>query len=764
MPPETNGDALRSLAQYRPFDEGGRSIALVHEDLIAAACQSHGGGFKTLDECRAFIKDRWKVELELSEIQEAKDRLKEAGLAESRREAITLSLQKRLQLEKERNAWERSEQRALEDWELAVRKQFPTLADHDLQTLKEQLRPWIDHVILRHGAEASVLLYSGDPRAKQLLESLAAEDLSFLPACSAELGAVRADAFRMFVREPTEAQLAFLGRLLNTGFYRTVLSLDPKARHLAQAEARQTVLYLDTNFLYAVLGVGTGLEAHTANRLLDLCSELGYSLRITPWTMDELRTSIANSRSDVQKMHRSRKAAAVMAEATGEKGFAPAYWRALRDKGTDPAEFFSRFDHFKRFLESRGIVEHPDGCREIDEDLEAIRAYSSPLEGIYGPGSKRREVIEHDAKVRLLIEQLRQGRPASTYADVRYWFLTESTRLPTYGLMPIRAGKRPKFPFCILSSTWAQIVRSFVPRAEDLDEVIVGLLASPYVGYRAPASGAHKTAVERVVRRLDEMRDMPPSVAIAMVNDHTMANRIGEEADEDEVGKLVEESLTQKAQELEAQIAANAEIVAAAEKQREEADERAALAAKSQSSSEKERDQARQEAHQANIHAQEAFARAEEASQQGQELRSKVETAEHLIEEERTQREAEEERRAAAERRAERIRDRVAVGVGLATGVTSVLLVVTGVVQGEIPVIAAISLSVLAAYFSVRLISSSLAKEIAVAISIVVGIATVVGALWPIGGGNDANKPAEANPTRDDGAKQKSPAQQIVKP
>jgi flagellar biosynthesis GTPase FlhF len=735
MQPAIDGEALRSLAQYLPFGDGGRSINLVHDDLIAAACQSSEGGFSTLEACRSFIKSTWKIELEISEIQAARDRLKNAGSVESRGGAISITPQKELQFDKERNAWERAEQRALEDWELAVRRQFPFLSSDDLQTLKEQLRPWLDHVILRHGAEASLLLYSGDQRAKQLLDSLAKSDLEFLPECSPALSTVRAEAFRMFVREPTEAQLGFLSRLLNTGFYRTVLSLDPRARHLAQAEASQTTLYLDTNFLYAVLGVGNSIEAHTANRLLDLCSEMGYGLRVTPWTIDELRTSIANSRADVLKMRRSRKAAVVMADASGERGFAPAYWRALRDKGTNPAEFFGQFDHFKRYLESRGIREYPDHCLEIEEDLEAIRAYASPIEGMYGPGTKRREVIEHDAKSRLLIERLREGTPAHTYADVRYWFLTESTRLPTYGLMPIRAARRPKFPFCILASTWAQIVRSFVPRTEDLDEVIVGLLASPYVGHKTPALEAHRLAVERVVRRIDGMRDMPPSVAIAMVNDEAMASKIGEETDEEEVGRLVEESLTQKAHELEAHIAANAELVAAAEKEKEQADERAASAAKSQSDSEEERDRAKREAEEANLHAQKAVAQAEEAAKQGEELKSQVETAEHLIQEERTQREAADQRREAAEQRAERTRNRVAVVVGLAAGMVGTLLLASGAVTGEVPVVAVVSFSVLVAYFSIRFISNNLAKEIRVAVSIIVGIATIIGALWPASGG-----------------------------
>lgn len=41
-----------------------------------------------------------------------------------------------------------------------------------------------------------------------------------------------------------------------------------------------------------------------------------------------------------------------------------------------------------------------EGVPEIEADISGIRDYSSPLEGMYGPGSRPRIVIEHDAKMR----------------------------------------------------------------------------------------------------------------------------------------------------------------------------------------------------------------------------------------------------------------------------------------------------------------------------------------------------------------------------
>jgi hypothetical protein len=723
---------VRRLAQYRPFEGGAEGMEAVHDDLVMAACQSNDGSFTSLEACGAFIKESWRIQLEIGEIREARDRLAESGLARRVGGGLELSPGARKRLEEEREGWERAESEAFLEWEGSVRGAFPSLDDEGIGTLREQFRPWLDQVIARHGAEASLLLYPEHARAEQLFESLATTDLGFLPDCDPDVDAVRVSAFRMFVREPTPAQREFLGRLLNTGFYLTVLSLDPRASHLVEAEAKQTTLYLDTNFLYSVLGVGGASEAYAATRLLQLCRDLGYSLRITPWTVDELRTSIASSRTDVNKFHRSRKSAHVMAEVSGEKGFAPAYWRELRDKGTSPEDFFGKHGHFMRFLEDNGISEHPEGCSEVEKDVDAIRAYASPLEGLFGVGAKRREVIEHDAKLRLLIERLRGNREPVGYTEVHFWFLTESTRLPTYARMPIDSGHRPAYPFCILSSSWAQIVRALTPRTEDLNDVIVGLLASPYVGYKSPVQGIESKAVARVVSRIDSLTDIPPRVAIALVNDRSMAQRIGEETDDEEVDQLVEASLTEKALQLEEQVSATAQRAAAAERAREQADERARAAAEdlesAKAASDEEQERARREqAVLAEKGAAEAARLRGEHATREEELRGQVVA---LEESER----AERDRRKSAERRARQLRNAIAMALAAVIAAVSVGLLASGTVSGRAAAIAVISVATIAAFAALRLISASLAEKAIWAFTVLVGVASVVAAIWPQNG------------------------------
>jgi hypothetical protein len=672
----------------------------VHDDLLTVSCHLAGGSFDSLEACRVFIKEMWRTELELDEVRNGRERLVAAGTASKAGGGFALTSIARRELESQRKTWEDSEALALEEWEVELRATYPFLQSEDVAVLKQQLRPWLDRVIAHHGAEASLLLYPAHPRAIELSRAIGDISLDFLPECGPELIELRAPAFRAFVREPTPAQRTFLGRLLNTGFYSTVLSLDPRARNLAAGEGKRMTLYLDTNFLYSLLGVGSPAEAFAAKRLLELCGELEMSLRISSWTVDELRTSIANSRQSVDRYHQSRRSAEIMAEVTGEKGFVPAFWRALRDD-KDPSAFFSKFDHFLRFLKEYGVVEHPEGCAEVEADFMAIRDYASPLEGMYGPGTKRREVIEHDAKMRLLIERLRAESAGATYTDVRYWFITESTRLPLYARMPVGLGAtRPAFPFCVLSSTWAQIVRAMVPRTDDLDAMIVGLLASPYVGYTA--ASPDRVAVERVVARIDALKDVPPSVAIAVLNDRTMATKISAEASSHEVDRLVEEATSQKAREIEEQIAQTASRATRAERERAEAEERARVAEQQAATAE----QARQ-----------ASGLTEAA------LREELQAAQARGAEERR-------KRLRAESHTKRVRNLVAIGIALLVAGGGASLIGTATVTGA-GIVVVVAVTVVVAYVALRAVSADLAKEAVVVITLAAGVVAAGAALIP---------------------------------
>lgn len=151
---ELNSDSLRNLAQFRPFEGQAEQKDAVHAELVEVACRTKDGPFPTSRACRDFIKREWNTDLELDEVEAAKRRLVREGRLENNGGALKLTTDVSAELDAQRVRWEQAEATAIDEWETAVRKEYAFLGDDDVKLLREQVRPWLDHVIARHGAEA----------------------------------------------------------------------------------------------------------------------------------------------------------------------------------------------------------------------------------------------------------------------------------------------------------------------------------------------------------------------------------------------------------------------------------------------------------------------------------------------------------------------------------------------------------------------------------------------------------------------------------
>src|SRR5438270_8369302 len=97
--------AVHNLAQYRPFEDGSAGMETAHDDLVVAACQSNGGEFANLEACRQYISKEFCVELEISEVRDARDRLESAGHAVKAAGGLSLTSVTRALLDAERAEW-----------------------------------------------------------------------------------------------------------------------------------------------------------------------------------------------------------------------------------------------------------------------------------------------------------------------------------------------------------------------------------------------------------------------------------------------------------------------------------------------------------------------------------------------------------------------------------------------------------------------------------------------------------------------------------
>jgi hypothetical protein len=568
---------VRRLAQYRPFDRGGLDLRAVLHDLVLAVAAIEDGAITSLFDCRKAFLDCWALEVEVDELRPIMEGLIDRGDATKEGQGFRLSPALMADLEARARDWDQTEERAFREWELSVRHIHPGLDADAVELLYSDLRDWLHLIIRRHGAEAALMLYPEDERSGRFFDDVEAQGFDALPERPEELARLREQALPLFIRAPTPDQRRFLARLLNVGFYMTVLTIDPTARKLVQEQMTGHRLYLDTNFLYAVFGGAPAAEVYSSRRLLQMSRELGFQLAVTSWTMDELRTSIGRSRREIeeQKAFVRTELADAMLRSSGDKGFNRLFWETYKKDKAQPTDFFDRLEHFDHELERYGIQLIDEGCHAIDGQEERIRDYASLLYKERWPYTKDWVVLEHDAKSRLLVERLR-GNGNVRLSNARCWFLTYDAKLPRFARhVPENGDAAPDLPFCVSPSAWVQILRALTPRTEDFESTVVDLLTSPYLGYRAAVNPA---VVQQVVGRMDHYEDASPELAITILADTAKVHEIEQALaadDEEVIEEAVHAAYSAKARELEETVAASVHRAEKLDRERRAAEARA---------------------------------------------------------------------------------------------------------------------------------------------------------------------------------------------
>jgi NCAIR mutase (PurE)-related protein len=542
-------NAVRRLAQYRPFADNGQSLHAVLRDLVLSAAMVEDGGFSSLAAAQAGIRDLWGIEVEIHELRDVVAMLAVEGRCVQATGGFRLTEQTVEELEAVAAQSSAVEETAFAQWDSTVRDMEPDLTDDDLQALGEDLRMWLAQVISRHGAESALMLYPENPRAQKLFDDIEQLGLDFLPPREGCAGQVRDRAFSLFVKRPSAEQRVYLAGLLNTSFHMNVLTIDPDAGALVQESVAGHRLYLDTNFLYALLGLSSATEALSAGRVMELSRKLGYEIAVTPWTIEELRSSLRASQQRVQRNPLPRRELAeLMVASSGGEGFVRGFWIAYRDRGTQPNDFFEYFAQIETLLEEHDIRCIAEGCIAVDRNQAAIDEQLAVLDE-FTSGFRDQRVREHDVKHRLLVERLR-GDGHIRFSNARYFFLTRDSRLPRYAM----AGPRRKsvsMPFCVSASAWLQVMRAFIPRTDDFDQSLVDLLASPYIRRRG---GLSPVAVEEVVGRVDQFEGATPKLASRVLADTALVNDI-ERAKPADREAIIRDAFVMKAKETEQQLA-----------------------------------------------------------------------------------------------------------------------------------------------------------------------------------------------------------------
>jgi hypothetical protein len=563
----TQLSTIRSLSQYRPFEGGGESTLEAHEDIALAALAEAGGSCETMGGCQEAIETCFGIRFEELTIAATLSRLVKSGRVDHDDGRFSLSDEERERLDHVAEESRQIGEEALRDWRAFLQENWPLTSD-ELAQLERDLGVFLATVLRRHGAEATLLLYPDSEDAQRLYAEIEEAGFDFLEQVEPELAQVRDFALSQFIRRPTDAQRAYLNLNLNVAYFQTVLSIDPEGAQLVAEVARGQRVYLDTNFVYRLLGVQGPRYVKPAEAILRVTQAAGYECCVTPWTLDEFRISLKRSRDFVEKYPiPPDQYADLAANATSDEDFVTAYWRKVRS-GLKPGDFFDYFAAVEQHLADRGISVIDDGCTAIEQQTEEINDEIAILENA-ARRYRHPALLAHDVKHRLLVRRLR-GQGLKRFSNARYWFLTHDSVLPRYD--HISAGGEQGLAFCVSAGVWFQIMEAFRAKTNDPEQSLADMLASPYVRYRRILSAE---AAATIVARVHQYEDGTPELAASVLMDSATTEEIEAATSDEERLERIDSAILAAGKQAQEEARQSREL-AAQERERAETAERAA--------------------------------------------------------------------------------------------------------------------------------------------------------------------------------------------
>lgn len=526
-------EALLQLAQYQPCRDGGGTREATFRRMVCPVLMENGGRLETPTAVQEAFQILFGVTIEDDELGDWLKHLKEKGAVERDGAAVVVTPEAKALLTDRKQEYDALSTAAKQEWKTSLLEVEPHLTDGELDDLTDDLDTLISKIVAYHGAESAVILYPEEERSDELRNTLLAKREE-LPNRGEKLNQVRRKGLAAFFAQPTEAQRGYLADRLDHGFFCTVGTLRPEAAGAIKEEFTGQRVYLDTNVLIPALGLAGSRVNRSTRRMLELTSELGVQIAVTPQTIEEFHHSLTRAKGDiVSRGLPSRRYADVLRRAASEGGgvsLTEGYFESYGAQGSSPEEWFRKAAQLKPKLDELGIEVVSEAVESVfKNEGEKINDYVVLLNraAVFGssrPRARDDRPMEHDAFHRALVERLR-GDGHRQFGSAQYWFLTEDKVLPRFGQLAREGEATPTIPFCISVAAWAQIARCFVPRTDDFDETITDLLASPYLRFGQPQRlGDIQEVVSRITTLLN---DASPAVVAAFASDESMESVAG---------------------------------------------------------------------------------------------------------------------------------------------------------------------------------------------------------------------------------------------
>jgi hypothetical protein len=255
-------------------------------------------GFRPIQLIYSKVRELVNFPWEFDDISLALSRLSEKGEIDFRGALASPESEYRMQVQtisrlrtqvKEQDHFEK---KILEQWGNELTQRYPELSKQDIDQIVVDLKSYILRILGQHAIESLSLYYGDGQEITALVDIFSTETVNdILPECEERLNQIRLLELPRFFKEASLPRKQYIAGKMNSVFILHLLQLDPTCAYLAKSQIPGGYLYLDTNFIYRLVGLQGELLCNAAKHLRDISQTLGYRMVVTPRTITEYKKS-----------------------------------------------------------------------------------------------------------------------------------------------------------------------------------------------------------------------------------------------------------------------------------------------------------------------------------------------------------------------------------------------------------------------------------------------------------------------------------------
>lgn len=347
---------------------------------------------------------------------------------------------------------------------------------------------------------------------------------------------------------------AYILKHLNVCFFLEAVRIPNEtlaAIEKSQKKRPRIRLFLDTNFLFSVLGLHENPADSAAVTLLNLSDALknrvDLKLYVIPDTIEEVKRVIAAKAHGLASMGVPNNVASAALHTT-ISGIAAKYMdvSSRSERRISPADYFQPYlEDLVRILKGKGIevfgreISHLHTRQDVVDDVMAQidREKTKPEHR-----QKTYEALQHDMTLWHVVQD---SRPTALESPLEagdwvvtldYWFLGfDQYKQRVSGC---------NVPTCLHPTSFIQLLQFWVPMSDEVQENILNSMRLPLIFHTFDASDEAVTLrIVQAISRYEEADDLPEETIRSILIDKALRAKLTDNVPETEQIELVREAL-----------------------------------------------------------------------------------------------------------------------------------------------------------------------------------------------------------------------------